>query len=103
MHWEDQDTPVGLLLSPNVVPTPTSSLPAISQLDTNPPSALNTVPREGTPQELSKHIEDLECDLDVALGEIEQKEKDLESKQIRIDILENKLKQAQIDVRTRWR
>lgn len=49
---------------------------------------------------MSKHIEDLECDLDVALGEIEQKEKDLENKQIRIDILENKLKQAQIDVRT---
>lgn len=91
---------MGLLLSPNVVPTPTSSIPVISQLETNPPLASHPVPKEGTPEELSKHIEDLECDLDVALGEIEQKEKDLESKQIRIDILENKLKQAQIDVRT---
>lgn len=70
----------------------------MTQLEVNSPLPLHPAPRESTPLELSKHIEDLECDLDVALGEIEQKEKDLESKQIRIDILENKLKQTQIDV-----
>ena len=89
---------MGLLLSPNLGPTPTSAVPAMTQLEANSPSPLHPAPREGTPLELSKHIEDLECDLDVALGEIEQKEKDLENKQIRIDILENKLKQTQIDV-----
>ena len=47
---------------------------------------------------LTEHIENLECDLDVALGQIDQKNRDIESKQIRIDILENKLKQLQIDV-----
>ena len=98
MHWEDENTPVGLLLSPNLGPTPTSAIPAMTQEEANSPLVSHPAPREGTPLELSKHIEDLECDLDVALGEIEQKEKDLENKQIRIDILENKLKQTQIDV-----
>ena len=70
----------------------------MTQLEANSPLVSHPAPREGITLELSKHIEDLECDLDVALGEIEQKEKDLESKQIRIDILENKLKQTQIDV-----
>ncbi|KAK8820152.1 hypothetical protein WA577_006219, partial [Blastocystis sp. JDR] len=98
LHWEDENTPVGLLLSPNLGPTPTSAVPAMTQLEANSPLVSHPAPREGTPLELSKHIEDLECDLDVALGEIEQKEKDLENKQIRIDILENKLKQTQIDM-----
>ena len=80
MHWEDENTPVGLLLSPNLGPTPTSAVPAMTQLEANSPLVSHPAPREGTPLELSKHIEDLE------------------NKQIRIDILENKLKQTQIDV-----
>ena len=54
--------------------------------------------REPDVNSLTEHIENLECDLDVALGQIDQKNRDIESKQIRIDILENKLKQLQIDV-----
>ena len=54
--------------------------------------------REPDVNNLTEHIENLECDLDVALGQIDQKNRDIESKQIRIDILENKLKQLQIDV-----
>ena len=47
---------------------------------------------------LTEHIENLECDLDVALSQIDQKNRDIESKQIRIVILENKLKHLQIAV-----
>ena len=54
--------------------------------------------REPDVNSLTEHIENLECDLDVALSQIDQKNRDIESKQIRIDILENKLKQLQIDV-----
>lgn len=58
----------------------------------------SVIRREPDVNSLTEHIENLECDLDVALGQIDQKNRDIESKQIRIDILENKLKQLQIDV-----
>ena len=58
----------------------------------------SVTPREPDVNSLTEHIENLECDLDVARGQIDQKNRDIESKKIRIDILENKLKQLQIDV-----
>ena len=47
---------------------------------------------------LRNHIDDLEHDLDEALAQIGSHTQALEDKDMRIDILENRLKQMKIDV-----
>lgn len=47
---------------------------------------------------LRNHIDDLEHDLDEALAQLESHSQTLEDKDMRIDILENRLKQMKIDV-----
>lgn len=51
-----------------------------------------------TVDDLQNHIDDLEHDLDEALAQIDANTKALEDKDMRIDILENRLKQMRIDV-----
>ena len=51
--------------------------------------------------ELQNHINDLEHDLDEALAQVDSHIRALEDKDIRIDILENRLKQMKIDVSLR--
>lgn len=47
---------------------------------------------------LQNHIEDLEHDLDEALSQLDENSHVLEDKNMRIDILENRIKQMRIDV-----
>lgn len=47
---------------------------------------------------LQNHIEDLEHDLDEALSQLDDNAHVLEDKNMRIDILENRIKQMRIDV-----
>ena len=51
-----------------------------------------------TVDDLQNHIDDLEHDLDEALAQIDANTQALEDKDMRIDILENRLKQMRIDV-----
>lgn len=87
-QWGDSENGVGLRISTSADPSSHMSTPFTTHSKNESEPDVNS---------LTEHIENLECDLDVALGQIDQKNRDIESKQIRIDILENKLKQLQID------
>lgn len=51
-------------------------------------------------EDVEQHIADLEHDLDKAIEQLQQNQRLLEDKDTKIDILENRIKQMRIDVRT---
>ena len=48
--------------------------------------------------DVEQHIADLEHDLDKAIEQLQQNQRQLEDKDTKIDILENRIKQMRIDV-----
>lgn len=49
-------------------------------------------------EDIQQHIEDLEHDLDKAIEQLTQNQRQLDDKDTKIDILENRIKQMRIDV-----